>query len=82
MVVPNLKVFFDLERLQAALRLPRSTILIAQDAGSRGAIGFADTRSVPLDASSCAHTLEHGLCVGIACGKGDLSENHNQGHCH
>jgi len=28
----------------------------------------------PFDAPSCSHTLEHGLCLGIACGKGCLSE--------
>ena len=27
----------------------------------------------PLDAPSCAHKLEHGLCQGTACGKGCLS---------
>jgi len=36
-----------LERFKAALRLPRSTILPAQDRVSRGEIGFADAQSAP-----------------------------------
>ena len=35
----------------------------------KGFIDCVDTRSVPLDAPSCAPTLEHGLCSGRACGK-------------
>jgi hypothetical protein len=43
---------------------------MAQDGVSRGEIGYADTRSVPLDTPSCALKLEPCLFEGIACSKG------------
>ncbi len=39
-----------------------------------GKIDFVDARSAPIDAPSCALKLEHSLCLGIAYGKGCLSE--------
>ena len=48
---------FRFGTVQAKLCLPRSTILLAQDVVSRGEIGFADARSAPLDAPSCARRI-------------------------
>jgi hypothetical protein len=72
----------DLERLNVSLRLPRSTILIAQSGGAMGKIDFADARRAPLDTSSCAPKLEPGPCEGIACGKGvSRGNNQNEDRC-
>lgn len=73
------KLSFD--RLQAALRLPRPTILPAQAGVSRGAIGFADAQSAPLDAPSCALKFERSLCLGRADGKGVPSGNNQTQDC-
>ena len=50
--------------------------------GVKGRASRVDEVDEPLDAPSCALKLEHGLCKGIACGKGCLSENQKQGRCH
>jgi hypothetical protein len=52
----KLEGLFDLERFKAAFRLPRPTILIAQDAGSRGEIGSADAPKARLLTPHLART--------------------------